>query len=186
MRQARRSAGLTLREVARVTGTSESNVSAYERNTKRAGHATLRRLTAALDVASDSVIYRHRLTTAASTAAGLRRDVKAGSSHSVSLRRLRELIGNSDEISTDSDWALFAAEPSTTGDPRWDAALAGAVDWCADRLGRERPHWTRTRAAEPWLFIGSTPALHALAFAASPPQFSTKGVFVDPDDLVLV
>ncbi|PZS25563.1 MAG: hypothetical protein DLM59_19945, partial [Pseudonocardiales bacterium] len=47
MRERRHAAGLTLREVARVAGTAETNVAAYERGIKRPSPRTMGRLLSA-------------------------------------------------------------------------------------------------------------------------------------------
>ncbi|MCB0974385.1 MAG: hypothetical protein KDB86_07490 [Actinobacteria bacterium] len=163
----------------------KSTVAAYSDDGDMPPVVIRRLLDVAIAAGADSSIQRFGLETSASTAAGLRRDLGSGADHGQMLRRIRELVSNVDQLDA-ADWDLFSAEPPTTGHRGWDAALAGAVDWCADRLGMQRPTWTAHRNAEPWLFVGSTKALHAYAFAFSPPQFSFKGVFLDPDDLVTV
>ena len=61
MRAARQRSGLSLAAVARAAGTSATNVSAYERGTKRANRATRARLVAAVRAGADSAIHRNRL-----------------------------------------------------------------------------------------------------------------------------
>ena len=86
-------------------------------------------------------------------------------------------------IGSGPDRAAFFAEPSTTGDQRWDALLAGVVDWLARQHGFEPPAWTSGRSVTPFWFVGSTPALHAYAYAHSPAPLAYRGVFIDPADL---
>ena len=40
--------------------------------------------------------------------------------------------------------ALLQPEPPGTGDERWDALLAGVVEWLANRDGLAAPEWART------------------------------------------
>jgi transcriptional regulator with XRE-family HTH domain len=56
LRERRRGAGLTAAQVARVTGTSESNIAAYERGVKVPGPTTLQRILDAIDAGSESPI----------------------------------------------------------------------------------------------------------------------------------
>lgn len=69
---------------------------------------------------------------------------------------------------THTDRAAFFAEPSTTGDPRWDAMLAGSTEDLALRGGFPAPDWTPGHALPEFWFVGRAPSLHAYAFARSP------------------
>jgi transcriptional regulator with XRE-family HTH domain len=183
LRERRRGAGLTLRQVARAAGTSEPNLSAYERGAKRPRSATVERLHAVIDAGSSSAIHRQRLLTVPATAAALRSGLKAGWSTADLLRLVREMRSNSQEIRTDVDRAAFYAAPSTTGDQRWDALLAGAVEDLALRDGFDPPHWTAGHALPTFWWVGSAPSLRAHAFARTPMSMQVRGVMVDPADL---
>ena len=56
LRSRRRKAGLTAAQVARVTGTSESNIAAYERGAMAPGAFTLQRILNAIEASSESPI----------------------------------------------------------------------------------------------------------------------------------
>ncbi len=185
LRAKRTRQGLTLASVARAAGTSAPNLSAYERGQKRPNPATLTRLLAAIAVGKDSPIHRSGLLTIPATAAAIRADVRSGqASTSDTLRYVRETINNASfVVDNDLDRAAFFAEPSTTGDQRWDALLAGVVDHLARRHQFEPPTWTASRSVIPFWFVGSTPALHAYAYAHSPAPLANRGVFIDPSDL---
>lgn len=75
------------------------------------------------------------------------------------------------------------AAPSTTGDPRWDALLAGAVEDLALQQGVPAPVWTQGHALPEFWFVGSMPSLQAYAFAYSPFSLQVRGVMLDPADL---
>jgi predicted transcriptional regulator len=81
----RRQADLTLAQVARAAGTSETNVSAYERGVKRTSARTARRLRAVIDAGAASRIHTARLSTAPATAATLRRGLRGGWSTAAAL-----------------------------------------------------------------------------------------------------
>lgn len=184
----RTAAGLRLADVARCAGTSASNISAYENDRKRPNAATIERLRAAIAVGADSPIHRARLMTVPACAARIRADVRSGrASTADTLRDVREMIANSSFVVRDEvERAAFFAEPSTTGDRRWDALLAGVVDDLARRHGFDPPEWTQGRFVTPFWFVGTTPALHAYAYAHSPASLAVRGVFIDPADLASV
>lgn len=186
LRQLRRSNKLTLREVARAGGTSESNVSAYERGAKRPSQHTLDRLLAVIEAGADSPVHRGRLLTAPATAAALRQGLRSNWSTADLLRLVREMRSNAALVAAPSDLAAFFAAPSTTGDPRWDAMLAASVEDLCLRGGLDPPAWTIGHALSTFWFVGSSPSLDAYAFARTPISMQVRGVMVDPADLEAV
>lgn len=185
LRKIRTSEGLTLASVARAAGTSTPNLSAYETGRKRPNAATLHRIKTAVAAGADSPIHRSALLTFPACAASIRRDVRSGTaSTGDTLRYVRETINNAAfVVGNRPDRAAFFAEPSTTGDPRWDALLAGVADHLATKHHIDPPRWTSDRYVTPFWFVGTTPALHAYAYAHSPAPLAYRGVFIDPADL---
>jgi len=183
LRDRRRNAGLTLAAVARAAGTSESNISAYERGTKTPNSQTIARIDAVLAVGSESVVHTRRLLTAPAAAAALRHGLRSGWPTADLLRVVRELRSNAKCLVTESDQAAFLGRPSTTGDPRWDAMLAGVVENLAMGEGWTVPEWCRGHALREFWFVGGESALQAYAFARSPISLQVRGVMVDPADL---
>lgn len=175
--------GLTLRAVARAAGTSQSNLSAYERGAKTPSARTVCRILAVIDAGRNSPVFTQRLMTAAATAAALRAGLRQGWRTADLLRLIREMRSNSRHATVPADRAAFLAEPSTTGDPRWDAMLAGNAEDLALTMGIEPPRWTNGHALPEFWFVGSTPDLQAYAFAYSPFSLQIRGVMVDPADL---
>lgn len=186
LRAERRAKGLTLRQVARAAGTSESNVAAYERGSRRPGTATRTRLCAVVAAGADSPIHRNRLLTSAAAAAALRAGIRGGWVTADLLRVVRELRSNAEFVTTERDRAAFLAVPSTTGDQRWDAMLAGCVEEICLRRGWPVPAWTRGKALPTFWFVGSAPSLAAYAFARSPFPMQVRGIMMDPADLEAV
>jgi hypothetical protein len=103
------------------------------------------------------------LMTVPAAAAAIRADVRAGRALTgETLRYVREMVDNAAAVVADpADRAAFFVEPSTTGDRRWDALLAGVVEVLAERHGFDAPAWVLSRSVLPFWFVGSTPALHA-------------------------
>jgi len=186
LRARRRVEGLTLKQVARAAGTSETNVSAYERGSKRPSAGTLARLVAVLEAGTDSAIHRRSLLTVPAAAAAIRQGLRAGWTTADLLRLVREMRSNSVFARSERDRAAFFAQPSTTGDQRWDAMLAGNTEDLAFRDGFPAPDWSQGHALPQFWFVGSTPSLAAYAFARSPFSLQVRGVMVDPADLEAV
>ena len=75
---------------------------------------------------------------------------------------------------------LVADEPPPTGDPRWDALLAGVVEQlCFDHM-LPVPRWAMdpVRFLEQWWFVTPYRSLHPSAFAEAPPALANRGVFI--------
>lgn len=179
LRSARRRSGLSLAAVARAAGTSATNVSAYERGAKRPNDATLARLRAAVRAGSESPIHRNRLVTVPAAAAAIRSGLRHGWSIADLLRIVRELRSNAKHLRSDTDLDAFYAQPSTTGDRRWDAMLAGVTEMDALRNGRDIPPWARGHDLPHLWFVGSSPSLHPHALVHTPSPLAVRGIVLD-------
>lgn len=102
------------------------------------------------------------------------------------LRVVRQMLTDSRHLRSAADRSAFLAEPSTTGDARWDAMLAGVVENLALKSGFDPPDWTPGHVLPTFWFVGSSPSLQAYAFARSPFSLQIRGVMVDPGDLEAV
>lgn len=83
--------------------------------------------------------------------------------------------------------ALVLSEPLTTGDPRWDAVVAGVAEWVADKRGSQpAPSWVDApdRFLDRWFHVERTGFGRAGALAHAPAAFRRRGVLVDPLGLV--
>ena len=183
LRERRRAAGLTAAQVARVTGTSESNIAAYERGGKVAGPLTLQRIIDAIDAGSESAIYVIGLVTTPQASAAIRSGLRHGWTTRELLRVVRELRSNSKWIARPIDQKVFLARPSTTGDRRWDALLAGATEELAAREGMPAPDWAEGVRLENEWFVAEDPAFNEYLLAHSPVPFRSRNVMIDPDAL---
>lgn len=183
MRRLRHRHGLSLAATARAAGTSESNVSAYERGAKQPNPATMTRLTAVIRCGTDSPIHRHRLVTAPAAAAGLRRGLRAGWTTADLLRVVREMRSNAAHLGGVDDHRAFYVAPSTTGDPRWDAMLAGLTEMAALEAGTDVPDWSRRRFLPHLWFVGSLRGFDAYSLAHTPAPLAVRGVVIDRAEL---
>jgi transcriptional regulator with XRE-family HTH domain len=183
IRERRRRAGLTARQVAAAIGTSETNIAAYERGDKSPNTATLARLLAAINAGADSPIFVNKLLTVPATAAAIRKGLRAGWPTRELLRLVRESRSNAKWVTGADDVAVFLAAPSTTGDRRWDALLAGSTEELALSRGMAVPRWARGHALPTFWFVGENPFFDAYTVAHSPPSLKVRGVMLDPSDL---
>ena len=183
LRERRRAAGLTADRVAVAIGTSPTNVAAYERGAKKPSATTLGRLVAACATGAGSPIFVNRLMTVPGLAAALRRGLRSGWPTRDLLRLVRESRANARWVEQAQDLALFLAQPSTTGDRRWDALLAGSTEQLALARGLPAPPWVAGHSLAPFWFVSANPAFDAYVFAHSPPSLKVRGVLVDPADL---
>jgi transcriptional regulator with XRE-family HTH domain len=183
LRAARRAAGLSAAALARAAGTSETNVAAYERGVRSPNRSTTERLLAGIAAGADSPVFVHRLLTVPATAAAIRRGLRAGWSVGDLLRVVRESRSNAKWAQDDLDRSVLFAAPSTTGDLRWDALLAGSTEDLAARISKPAPAWTRGHVLRPFWFVGSDPAVDAYAVARSPAALKVRGVMIDPAEL---
>jgi transcriptional regulator with XRE-family HTH domain len=76
--------------------------------------------------------------------------------------------------------ALIHDEPASTGDLRFDAALAGVAELFAGESSIAAPPWVQgpTRFVEPWWFVASRRAFDAYTLAHTPAALARHGVFI--------
>jgi hypothetical protein len=83
-----------------------------------------------------------------------------------------------------SDWetrVLITAElPQTTGSDRYDALVAGIVEFACASHGVVAPAWVNSAPffLREWWFVSGVPSLHADALVHSPISLTRRGVFV--------
>lgn len=141
--------------------------------------ATAARLIAGIRAGADGPIHVHRLMTVPAAAAAIRSGLRHGWPIGDLLRNVREMRSNSKFVQANRDLTAFYAQPSTTGDRRWDALLAGVTEMDSLQRGLEPPNWVFGHDLPHLWFVGSNPALHAYAMAHTPASLSIRGVIID-------
>jgi transcriptional regulator with XRE-family HTH domain len=184
VRAARKSQQLTQEQLAVWARTDQATVSRSERGRDAEFNMVDRLLAAA----------GHRLYSAptrrddvATIAAEIREWLRAGDRD----RALRALIQLSDNLVAEHGLVrgvLGLAEPETTKDPVWDAALAAVVAW---RLGEENlplPDWVNSRARflDVPRDLGIDPADPVPPGSEVPAEFAKRGVLVWRDTFASV
>ncbi len=186
LREMRQKQKLTAAQVAFASGTSLTNVCAYERGDKNPSSLTLERLLLAIGAGFESPIYQHNLLTVPAAARELRSAAKRGAKLASRLRVVRELVSNSEFISSAKDKAIFLATPSTTGDRRWDVLLAGVADQLASEVNYPNPPWAVGKKLKSLWYVSEFAGMNEYLFENSPIALKTRGVLVDPSDLLPV
>ncbi len=166
-----------------MTGTSESNIAAYERGAKAPGPSTLQRILDAIDAGSESAIYVNGLVTTPQAAAAIRGGIRHAWTSRDLLRVVREQRSNAKWVSHPIDQRVFFARPSTTGDPRWDALLAASSEEMAIQRHVPIPDWTKGVRLENTWYVTDDPAFNDYLLTHSPPPFRSRGVMIDPGAL---
>jgi transcriptional regulator with XRE-family HTH domain len=182
IRSARQAAGITQLEVAERAGTTQSAVAAYESGARTPSLATLVRLLGACE--HDVEVVTHPRTRRGAASLGelsqaIQQDVEDGREQDA----LRLLFGFADDFrgsSRPGAIELIADEPAATGDPRFDAALAGVAEFFAAERGIPAPDWVDqpNRFVEPLWFVASRPAFDAYTLANTPATFARHGVLI--------
>jgi transcriptional regulator with XRE-family HTH domain len=183
LRSHRRKAGLTAAQVGRVTGTSESNIAAYERGDKVPGLSTLQRILDAIEAGADSAIFVKDLVTTPQAAAAVRSGLRHGWMTGELLGVVREQRSHVKWVSHPIDQRVFFARPSTTGDRRWDALLAGSIEEMAVQRHVPVPDWAKGVRLENTWYVTDDPGFIDYLTAHSPPPFRDRGVMIDPEVL---
>jgi transcriptional regulator with XRE-family HTH domain len=185
LRGARTAAGLTQAELARRAGTVQSAIAAYESGERRPSLDTLGRLVRAADHELELVL-QPKLRRGAASLAELATDVSTDLERGRENDALRLLFGFTDDFRATprpGRVALIRDEPRPTGDPRFDAALAGIAELFAAQAGIPLPRWVDgpERHVEPLWLVSSLPGMHAYALARTPAALLRHGVLMAKD-----
>lgn len=182
IKQARRDAGITQLEMARRAKTAQPAVAAYESGVRTPTLATLERL---LDACEHDLrlIASPRTRRGAASLEQLSPEIAEDLALAREHDALRLLFGFADDFrgsSRPGQISLIRKEPAGTGDPRFDAALAGTAEFFAREGNIAAPSWVEepSRFVEPWWFATDRPAFEAYTLAHTPAVFARHGVFV--------
>ena len=183
LRQARRGAALSQRQLAAAAGGHQPAVASIESGAVEPGIGRLAGLVAASG--HRLVVLPTTSPTVADVADALFDAVRAPAAD----RALRLLVQLNDVLNAESGpvrVSLCVTPPAPTGDARYDAYLAALVEHHLTADALPVPAWvnepTRTLVV-PWrLDVTAGPELEA----ATPPAFARRGIFIDAAELVSV
>ncbi|WP_372984729.1 helix-turn-helix domain-containing protein [Microbacterium sp.] len=184
LRAARKSRGLTQKDLAQRSNVDQGRVSRVESG-REAEFSTIERFLSGTGHRLYSAPTRR--DDAATIAAAIRRYLRAGDKYSA----LRELIQLSDNLDSEHGLVrgvLGLAEPEPTGDRAWDAALAALVDLRLSEEGLPSPAWVDApnRQLRAPRTLDVDPADPIPAPEDVPAEFLERGVLVWRDTLASV
>ncbi|HWX88368.1 MAG TPA: helix-turn-helix transcriptional regulator [Solirubrobacteraceae bacterium] len=179
---ARKAAGITQLQMAQRAGTAQPAVAAYESGVRTPTLATLERLLDACEHDLD-IDASPRIRRGAASLEQLAPVIAEDLAHDRERDALRLLFGFADDFrgsSRPGKISLLHKEPPTTGDARFDAALAGTAEFFARESTIPAPAWVDepNRFVEPWWFATDRPAFEAYTLAHTPAVFARHGVFI--------
>lgn len=182
LRNARHNAGITQLEVATRARTTQPAVAAYESGARTPSLTTLTRLLGACEHDVE-VVARARKRRGAASLAELSQTIEQDIEGGREQDALRLLFGFADDFRASSRPGaieLIADEPASTGDARFDAALAGVAEFFAAERGVPAPSWVDRpgRFVEPLWFVSSRQEFDAYTLAHTPATFLRHGVLI--------
>jgi len=185
LREAREERGLTQREIAEAMGTTQSAVARME-----SGGVSPRLVTvSAYAAAVGSELTAGPPDLLGKCVEGVRQAL-AHDGADAALRALLQFIDDASRVPSVD--AVFLREPPSTGDRRWDAAVAAGAAWVARRRGCDALGWAAAPSRfldGPWFpaadILGRplSAALAAHLLAVAPVEFFGRGVIIDPTTL---
>ncbi|MEA2902034.1 MAG: hypothetical protein QOH36_1921 [Actinomycetota bacterium] len=183
LRAARRRSGLTQKELANRSATTQSAVAAYEGGAKEPSFTTLNRLLSAAGCSVAWFLGPDR-SVVHDTVDAIARSLHVGDEQEA-LRLAADLWTRLTSTSARSSWAEIEVDPGSTGDRRWDALVAGVVERAAHVAQVRVPLWTAaaTRFLDEWWFLTPYRSLHASALVETPAELANRGVFVHESSL---
>lgn len=154
LRQARLASGLSGRTLARLAGTPQSRVSEIERDVHDPSVGTLDKAIRA--VGWQLAVLPSRAPTAAAVALAIRRDIESPDQAAREEQAFRTLLSLADGLRDAASAvrvALCVAPPASTGDNRFDAAIAAVVEHLLSLDALPVPEWVHEPARTlevPW------------------------------------
>ena len=180
---ARRYRGVSGRALARQTASSQAGLVGVENGTADATTGRLDRILRALDY--QVVALPTRLGTASDAGEDIRRYLEVGN-EDAAFRVVLQLASDLTRADPALRVALCVTPPAQTGSSRFDALLAGIVEWKLSTDDLPIPLWvgehTRT-LSEPW-DVEPVPTLQEAARKRTPDALRRHGVYLDPAELV--
>ena len=124
----------------------------------------------------------------AGTAVDLRRELVGGADDTILLRVIIQSVDDFAALDDDDARRAFLAEPPGTGDPRYDALLAGVAVHLVQRAGMPTtPAWTRDASRYLprmwWVGLPEGSARRAYVLQRTPAYLKARGVLFNTDNL---
>jgi transcriptional regulator with XRE-family HTH domain len=183
IKELRERAGLTQEELADRALTSQPTIAAYEADRSEPRIETLGRIAQACGFELNlqpEIRIRRGARPIAEVATSVAEDLEQGDD-STAWRRLVQFTDDFRDSGLAAQRELVSRPPAMTGERRFDAAIAGLVEFLSAESERPHPGWTEEggRFAEPWWFVSGLPGYEAMALRDTPVGLARHGVFVN-------
>jgi transcriptional regulator with XRE-family HTH domain len=187
VRAVRAEAGLSVRALAEAAAVAASTVHRIEQGEIQ---PTVEILTHIVEAAGFRLRVNAQVDHSASIvglARSIRPEISAGD-YIAPVRKAAELATRFAGADPESRHRMISARPPETGDPRWDAFLAGLAEWLAVRADVPAPAWVRDegRYLRRGWWVTPMESLRAWEYAGSPMSFQSRGVYLHRESLTNV
>jgi len=187
VRALRSETGLSVRALADAADVAASTVHRIERGELQPTVDTLAQIVEAAGSRLRVEAHVDHTASAAGLARSIRPDVSAGD-YIVPVRKAAELAARFAGADSEIRHRMITARPPETGDPRWDAFVAGLTEWLAVRAGVPAPSWVRddNRYLRRGWWVTPMESMRAWEYAGSPVSFQSRGVYLHRESLANV
>ena len=187
VKRVRNDAGLSLRSMARAAGVATSTIHRIEQGRMEPTVETLERIAQAAGARLRLEPVTDSSASAAGLARAIRADLDAGELHQP-VRRAAEFAHRFRAADPAMRHRMITAEPRPIGDERWDALVAGLVEWLAVQTGTRVPEWSidPSRFLDHGWWITSMESMRAWEYAGTPVSLQRRGVYIHRDSLTNV
>jgi transcriptional regulator with XRE-family HTH domain len=187
VRAVRAETGLSVRTLAEAAGVAASTVHRIEQGELA---PTVETLAHVVEAAGFSLRVDAHVDHSASIV-GLARSIRPDNlvgDHIGPVRKAAELAARFAGADQKGQHRMITARPPETGDPRWDAFVAGLAEWLAVRAGVPAPAWVRddNRYLRYGWWVTPMESMRAWEYAGSPVSFQSRGVYLHRESLINV
>lgn len=185
VRDLRRDAGLSLRELASASALAVSTIHRTERGELHPTVETLERIVSATGRRLRFDVPPNSSGSVLGLGLVLRQELRDGEEPSV-VRRAAELTSRLASAPSSLCSRKLLAEPPPVGVSEWDAFLGGFAEWLAVRGGVEAPAWTESpsRFLDHGWWVTSMLSMRAWEYAGTPVALQRRGVFLHRESLI--
>ncbi len=179
----RKRLGISQEKAAYLLGTSQSNISRYEKGNLTPGPLVSQRIQLLGQLSEDSAYVDNPYLTMPALAATIHREAVPTDDRSWGIRLAAQAVSDIRSLEQDADVNLFLAPPSGTGSDMWDALLSGIAEREAKRFAVPHPAWIYGPPLPRLTWVTKTNGMEAVAFTHTPPELRVRGVMVDAASL---
>jgi transcriptional regulator with XRE-family HTH domain len=187
VRAVRAEAGLSVRSLAEAAGVAASTVHRIEQGELQPTVETLTHIVQAAGCHLRVDAHLDHSASIVGLARSIHSDISTGD-YIAPVRKAAELAARFAGTDQRSRHRMITARPPDTGDPRWDAFVAGLAEWLAVQAGMPAPGWVRddNRYLRRGWWVTPMESMRAWEYAGTPMSFQSRGVYLHRESLTNV